>query len=78
VNTVKPGKQLVILAMNQAGQQINFPISLAGFTKAYDGAGVDPNTPTGQAALDALQASLKAHADEVRQRLITQQQQRPQ
>jgi invasion protein IalB len=78
VKTVKPGKQLIIVAMNQNGQAVSFPISLAGFTKSYDGAGVDPNTPTGQAALDALSASLKAHADQARQRLIAQQQQRPQ
>jgi invasion protein IalB len=78
VKTVKGGKQLVIAAINQAAQTVSFPISLAGFTKIYDGAGVDPNTPTGQAALDALTASLKAHADEARQRLISQQQGRPQ
>ena len=53
---------------------VSFPVALGGFAKAYDGPGVDPNTPTGQAALDALSASLKAHADEARQRLIDQQQ----
>ena len=78
VKTMRPGKQLVILAINYAGQTMSFPLSLSGFTKAYDGPGVDPNTPTGQAALDALTASLKAHADEARQRLISQQQGRPQ
>ena len=77
VKTVRGGKQLTISAVNQGAQSISFPISLAGFTKAYDGAGVDPNTPTGQAALDALSASLKAHADEARQRLIDQQQALP-
>jgi len=77
VKTVRGGKQLTISAVNQGAQSISFPISLAGFTKAYDGAGVDPNTPTGQAALDALSASLKAHADEARQRLIDQQQSLP-
>jgi invasion protein IalB len=76
VKTVKSGKQLIVGAINHMGQTVTFPISLAGFTKAYDSAGVDPNTPTGQAALDALSASLKAHADEARQRLIGQQQTR--
>lgn len=75
---IRGGKQLTIAAVNQGAQTISFPISLAGFAKAYDGAGVDPNTPTGQAALDALSASLKAHADEARQRLIDQQAARPQ
>ncbi len=78
VKSVKGGKQIIIGAVNQATQQVTFPITLSGFTKIYDGAGVDPNTPTGQAALDALSASLKAHADEARQRLISQQQGRPQ
>ena len=77
IKTVRGGKQLTIMAVNQGGQTISFPISLAGFTKVYDGPGVDPNTPTGQAALDALTASLKAHADEARQRLIDQQATRP-
>jgi invasion protein IalB len=77
VKSVKAGKQLIIIAVNQGAQTVSFPISLAGFTKAYDSVGVDPNTPTGQAALDALSASLKAHADEARQRLISQQQARP-
>jgi invasion protein IalB len=77
VKTVRGGKQLTVSAVSQSGQPVSFPISLAGFIKAYDGAGVDPNTPTGQAALDALSASLKAHADEARQRLIDQQQALP-
>ena len=77
VKTVRAGKQLSIIAINQGGQSVSFPISLSGFTKAYDSAGVDPNTPTGAAALDALSASLKAHADEARQRLIDQQAVRP-
>jgi invasion protein IalB len=78
LKSVRAGKQLVIIAVNQAAQTVSFPLTLAGFSKAYDSAGVDPNTPTGQAALDALSASLKAHADEARQRLISQQQTRPQ
>jgi invasion protein IalB len=75
---IRGGKQVTVLAVNQQAQTISFPISLAGFGKAYDGPGVDPNTPTGQAAVDALSASLKAHADEARQRLIDQQGARPQ
>jgi invasion protein IalB len=78
LKSVRGGKQLMIAAVNQGAQAVSFPLSLSGFAKAYDGAGVDPNTPTGQAALDALSASLKAHADEARQRLIEQQQTRPQ
>ena len=47
---IRGGKQITIIAINQGAQTISFPISLAGFAKAYDGAGIDPNTPTGQAA----------------------------
>jgi invasion protein IalB len=77
VKPMRTGKQLVVAAINQAGQPETFPISLAGFSKVYDGPGIDPNTPTGQATLNALTASLQAHADAARQALITQQQQRP-
>jgi invasion protein IalB len=78
IKSLKSGGTLTVLSMSASGKPIPFQITLSGFTKAYDGPGVDPNSPTGQAQLDALSQSLKAHADEARQKLIEQQQARPQ
>jgi invasion protein IalB len=78
LKSIRAGKQLTIAAINSSGQTASFSISLSGFSKAYDGPGIDPNTPSGQATLDALNASLQAHAQAARQTLIDQQQQRPQ
>ena len=46
-------------------------MTLVGFTKAYDGKGIDP--AAAQAQRDDLAKSLKAHADEARQKLLDQQ-----
>jgi invasion protein IalB len=58
----RAGKQLTIAALNQAGQQVSMPVSLTGFAKAYDGPGLDPSSPSGKLALDALTMSLQQHA----------------
>ena len=74
LKALRAGKQLTIAAINEVAQQVSMPISLAGFAKAYDGPGVDPNSPSGQATLDALTSSLQQHADQARQTLTNQQQ----
>ena len=71
VNAMKAGGQLMITTLNQQGKSIAFPLTLLGFTKVYDGEGVDPTT--GQAKLEDLSKSLKAAAEEARQKLIEQQ-----
>ena len=38
---MQKGKNLVVQAMNQQAKTINFPVSLEGFSKAYDGAAMD-------------------------------------
>lgn len=41
VANLKKGNQLKVLAINNAGKTIAFPVPLTGFTKAYDGGPVD-------------------------------------
>jgi invasion protein IalB len=69
---LRSGKQLVVAALDQAGQTETLPIPLTGFAEAYDGQPVDPNTAAGQATLNSLQSSLQAHADAARQTLTNQ------
>lgn len=38
---MQKGKSLVVQAMNQQAKTINFPVSLDGFSKAYDGPAMD-------------------------------------
>lgn len=39
---LQKGQNLVIQAMNQEAKTLNFPVSLGGFSKAYEGAAIDP------------------------------------
>ncbi|HVI29337.1 invasion associated locus B family protein [Hansschlegelia sp.] len=41
-NNMKKGNNLVLQAMNQQAKTLNFPVSLSGFTKAYEGPAADP------------------------------------
>ncbi len=71
VNAMKAGGQLTLVALSQQGKTLSFPLTLVGFTKAYDGEGIDP--AAAQARRDDLAKSLKAHAEEARQKLLEQQ-----
>ena len=73
VKAMKAGGQLTITTLNQQGKTIAFPLTLVGFTKVFDGEGVDP--AAGQAQLDDLSKTLKEHAEQARRKLIEQQQQ---
>ncbi|WP_161141727.1 invasion associated locus B family protein, partial [Propylenella binzhouense] len=73
VSSLKRGKQLVITSLNQQAKPVNFDISLAGFTAAYDGPAVDPAQL--QAEQAKLQDELKKKAEEARQQLIERQRQ---
>jgi invasion protein IalB len=72
IGKLKAGGRLIITTLNQQGKPVNFPMTLAGFTKAYDGQGLD------QAALqereNELQDALTRRAESARQKLIEQQQ----
>jgi invasion protein IalB len=74
IGALKAGGQLTLIALTQQGadaKPIGIPMTLVGFTKAYDGKGIDP--AAAQAQRDDLAKSLKAHADEARQKLLEQQ-----
>lgn len=72
VTALKAGNELVITATNQRGRQLNFNLSLAGFTASYDGAGVDPKDL--QAEAKKLQDELEKKAKGAREKLIEAQQ----
>lgn len=40
--SLQKGQNLVVQAMNQQAKTLNFPVSLNGFSKAYDGPAMDP------------------------------------
>ncbi len=72
VGKLKAGGKLTLTTLNQQAKPVNFPMTLSGFTKAYDGAGLD------QAALQARESdladALARRAENARQKLIEQQQ----
>jgi invasion protein IalB len=72
IASLKKGNQLTVTALNQQGKPVSFPLTLSGFTKSYDGAGLDAQAA--QAAQQELNAALQRRAEEARQRLIQQQQ----
>jgi invasion protein IalB len=77
VNALKAGGQLFIdvAVPNQdtGTQVVELPISLIGFTAAYDGPGLTPDEA--QAAQDTLNQALQDRAEAARQALIEQQNQ---
>jgi invasion protein IalB len=72
IASMKAGGQLKITSLRQNGDPVTFPMTLAGFTKVYDGAGLDPKQA--EAKQDDLNKALQARAQEARQKLIEQQQ----
>lgn len=75
IKAMKAGGRLILILLTQQDQQPTarpIPLTLVGFTKAFDGEGVDPLAA--KAMRDDLAESLKAHADEARQKLLDQQQ----
>jgi invasion protein IalB len=70
IPTLKKGQQIVVQAMNQQAKTIGFPVTLAGFTKAYDGAPLDPKMVADQQK--KLQEELTRRAEEARKRYTDQ------
>ena len=73
IGSMKRGNNLVITTANQRNQPLNFTISLAGFTKAFDGPGEDPQKL--REDKKKLQDELANKAEEARRKLIEAQQQ---
>jgi len=67
VTKMKTGQTLTIQAINLAGQPISFPMPLADFKKANEGAPTDPKVFEEQQK--KLQEELQKKADEARKRL---------
>jgi invasion protein IalB len=72
VNSMKKGSQIVITAMNAQAKPVSFPLTLGGFTKAYDSAGLDPQGL--QQRQQELTKALQDRAAKARQKLLEQQQ----
>jgi invasion protein IalB len=72
VDQLKAGNEMSLLAISyENGRTLSFPMSLAGFTAAYDG------EPTDLGDAEAALADDRAAADEARQRLIDMQNEAP-
>jgi invasion protein IalB len=76
VTKLKKGKQLQVQAININGAQIAFPVPLADFQKANEGAPSDPKKYEEEQA--KLQAELQKRAEEQRKKLEAQGQAAPQ
>ena len=72
IASLKNGGKLTLTTLNQQAKPVNFPMTLAGFTKAYDGSGLD--TVAQQARESELADALARRAESARQKLIEQQQ----
>jgi len=72
IGKLKAGGKLTLTTLNQQAKPVNFPMTLAGFTKAYDGQGLDQAAQ--QARQSDLQDALARRAENARQKLIEQQQ----
>jgi invasion protein IalB len=72
VTKLKAGGRLTLTTLNQQAQPVNFPMTLAGFTKAYDGQGMDQAAQ--QVRESELADALARRAENARQKLIEQQQ----
>jgi len=72
VTKLKAGGRLTLTTLNQQAKPVNFPMSLAGFTKAFDGQGMDQAAQ--QVRESELADALARRAENARQKLIEQQQ----
>lgn len=68
ISALKRGNEMKVIGLNQAGKQVEFPVTLSGFTAAYDGAPIDVNALAQNQ--ETLQQRLQRKADEARQRLL--------
>src|SRR5215218_6617741 len=69
INALKKGTNLNISVQNQAGREVTFAVPLAGFSKAFDGAPIDPKVLEEQQK--KLQEELQKKSDELRQKMLS-------
>jgi len=72
VNALKNGNKLTLTVVNPQNRQIPIELSLAGFTKTFDGPGID--RAAAEAQRKQLSDALQKSAEEARKKLIEQQQ----
>lgn len=72
VAQLKKGTKLVLTTLNQQAKPVPLELTLAGFTKVYDGAPMD--VAEIEKKQEQLQNELQRRADEARQKLIEKQQ----
>jgi invasion protein IalB len=72
IASLKKGNKLIITVMNAQAKPVTFPLTLAGFTKAYEGEGLDPQG-LAQRQQDLTKA-LQERAAAAREKLKEQQQ----
>jgi invasion protein IalB len=73
IAALKKGNELALVVMNAALQKpVPIKISLSGFSKAFDGPGIDP--AAAEERNKQLSEALQKSAEEARQKLIEQQQ----
>ncbi|MEP3266091.1 MAG: invasion associated locus B family protein [Hyphomicrobiales bacterium] len=68
ISNLKRGNEMKIIGINPAGKQAEFPITLTGFTAAYDGPAIDPKALA--KTQETLQDRLQRKADEARKKLL--------
>jgi len=68
IASLKRGKEMKVVGINSAGKQVEFPVTLSGFTAAYDGPPLDVSALAENQ--ETLPQRLQRKADEARQRLL--------
>ncbi|MEM8648428.1 MAG: invasion associated locus B family protein, partial [Pseudomonadota bacterium] len=71
VSKLKAGGKLRLTTINQQAKQVQFDLTLIGFTAAYDGEGMNPTQVA--ARQEELQRELEAKAQEARDRIVAEQ-----
>ncbi|MCC6982599.1 MAG: invasion associated locus B family protein [Bauldia sp.] len=71
IDQLKRGGEVAFVATNPQGTEMPIRVSLAGFTRVFDGQGI--NAAQAQTQMEELNAALQRSAEAARQRLIDQQ-----
>ena len=69
---MKAGNQVILLTITSRGQTVPFPVTLTGFTAAFDGSPTDVSEL--QANRERFREEMQKRAEEARQRMLNQNQ----
>jgi invasion protein IalB len=73
IDAFRKGGKVTMTAQNSQGKDVKLDVSLIGFSKVFDGEGIDPQQA--EARQKELNDALQKRAEEARQKLIEQQKQ---